>query len=493
MMSLTVDAIPYIAKNVTKTVKQLNLDILRQIEDDLDIDEKISILFLITEDYTNAFHNIINLFQKTRTENAYIIANYVENYPKNWQDKIMEALSILNNREVIRKLNIRFDKLDLYYVPNIRLCSRNINVIAKCLYKLCESLNENEQELLLSYVKSDISNYESLLNDVNYLELHILYWMQVGYITISKDKKSKMKNLLKHLEKFEDSKIIYLDLQKFENSLNVVDNHGSLGTNGKNHLQPISLEERSFTEEHSYCEKKFIDSGLCVIINQMYFEKEYETRFGTNTDCTNLSETFQKFGFKIVIYTNLKREEMLNKMKNISKDHGNNYDCLFLCILSHGYKGGVMASDEKEVSLEAIEKAVCCMELKDVIKIVLIQACQGKIRGSINNRLATDGLSDPEHISADIRQFTNFFIFMSTMQGFLSIRHKEKGSWFIQEVCNVLKNYGNQLTFFECVRKVMMSVQEKRGTLDGNHVAQLPEIRQDRLHVDFQLKNLYHF
>lgn len=30
---------------------------------------------------------------------------------------------------------------------------------------------------------------------------------------------------------------------------------------------------------------------------------------------------------------------MLEKMKNISKDHGNNYDCLFLCILSHGYKG----------------------------------------------------------------------------------------------------------------------------------------------------------
>jgi len=31
--------------------------------------------------------------------------------------------------------------------------------------------------------------------------------------------------------------------------------------------------------------------------------------------------------------------------------------------------------------LEAIEKAVCCMELKDVIKIVIIQACQGKTRG----------------------------------------------------------------------------------------------------------------
>jgi len=30
---------------------------------------------------------------------------------------------------------------------------------------------------------------------------------------------------------------------------------------------------------------------------------------------------------------------MLEKIKNISKDHGNKYDCLFPCILSHGYKG----------------------------------------------------------------------------------------------------------------------------------------------------------
>lgn len=40
-----------------------------------------------------------------------------------------------------------------------------------------------------------------------------------------------------------------------------------------------------------------------------------------------------------------------------------------------------MASDEKEVSLEMIERTICCIELKDVIKIVIIQACQGKTCG----------------------------------------------------------------------------------------------------------------
>lgn len=34
----------------------------------------------------------------------------------------------------------------------------------------------------------------------------------------------------------------------------------------------------------------------------------------------------------------------------------------------------------------------------------------------------------------------------------------------------------------------MISMRRKKGTIEGNHIAQLPEIRQDRLESDFQLK-----
>ncbi|XP_029667598.1 caspase-8-like isoform X2 [Formica exsecta] len=486
-MSLSLDAI---AHNTAKTV--INLNILRQIEKDLDIDEKISVLFLIIEDYANVFRDIFDLFQKAKTENSYIIIDYVKKYPENWEDKILEALCILNNREVTRKLRISFNDLDLQYVPKIRSYSKNINIVAKCLYRLCESFNESEQKLLLSYIKSDNSNYESLLDDIDYLELHMLYWMQIKYITISKDEKHNMEKLLKHLKKFENLKIISIDLEKFENRLHVVDTHGNFGINDKNYLHPIFLEGSFLAEKNNKKKIQPINNGLCIIINQIYFGKEYETRFGSSTDCNNLSETFQAFGFKIEIFENLKRKEMLEKIKNISKDHDNKYDCLFLCILSHGYRGGVISSDEKEVSLEEIEKAVCCMELKDVIKIVIIQACQGKTRGSINNCLTIDGLSDsPALVSEDVRQFRKFLIFMSTIQGFVSVRHKDQGSWFIQEVCKILKIYGNQLPFIECVRKIMTSMQERNGKIEGTQVVQLPEIRNDRLDSDFQLKSIF--
>ncbi|XP_011706228.1 PREDICTED: caspase-8 [Wasmannia auropunctata] len=374
-MSLSVDAIVYSVKTT------ININILRQIEDDLDLDEKISILFLIIDNYADGFNDIFKLFQM-KTENVYIIVDYVKNHPENWEEKILEALCILNNREVIKKLNISFSDLNLQYIPKLTSYSRNINVIAKCLYRLCEYLNENEQKLLLNYVKSENHNYESLLDNVYYLELHMLYWMQIGYITITKGKTHNIKKLLKHLKEFNNGhlKIICMELEQFEN---VVDNCGTFGTSNENYLKSTSSAESSLIKEHHYRKKiQSINSGLCIIINQMYFEKEYETRFGTNADCISLSETFESFGFRIEILQNLKKNTMLEKIKNISRDYGKTYDCLFLCILSHGYKGGVIASDEKEVSLETIERALCCSELKDVIKIVIIQACQGKTRGN---------------------------------------------------------------------------------------------------------------
>ncbi|EFN71406.1 hypothetical protein EAG_10727, partial [Camponotus floridanus] len=108
--------------------------------------------------------------------------------------------------------------------------------------------------------------------------------------------------------------------------------------------------------------------------------------------------------------------------------------------------------------------------------------------GSINNCLITDGLSNsPVMISEDIRQFRKLLIFMSTIQGFVSVRHKDQISWFIQEVCKILETYGNHLSFTEYVRKKIAFMQEKNGKIEGVQIVQLPEIRIDCLDSDFQL------
>lgn len=76
------------------------------------------------------------------------------------------------------------------------------------------------------------------------------------------------------MKKFEDGhlKIICIELEKFENNRHVVDNRGTLKTNDKSYLQSSPPEEPSLTESHHF--RKIINSGLCIIINQIYFRKE---------------------------------------------------------------------------------------------------------------------------------------------------------------------------------------------------------------------------
>lgn len=121
----------------------------------------------------------------------------------------------------------------------------------------------------------------------------------------------------------------------------------------------------------------------------------------------------------------------------------------------------------------------------NVIKIVIIQACQGEVAGKVDNGLITDSPTDG---ISNILAYQNFCMFMSTMQNFVSVRHKTEGSWFIQEFCNILQQGGGKITFLCAVTKTIDSVMQKRGKLNGTDlVAQLAELRSFRLLTDFLL------
>lgn len=66
---------------------------------------------------------------------------------------------------------------------------------------------------------------------------------------------------------------------------------------------------------------------------------QFDIRFGTSADCFSLSETFKGFGFVVKQFNNLRKNEILKKLEDIPKEFGTDYDCIFVCILSHGCKG----------------------------------------------------------------------------------------------------------------------------------------------------------
>ncbi|KAK9303168.1 hypothetical protein QLX08_005109 [Tetragonisca angustula] len=485
-MSLLTDA-SLIIKNNNLNESILNKNILWKIENDLDIDEKLSVLFLMIDDYEHSFQEVYDLLEKCKKDEAFILTEFVNKRPDNWENKLLEATCVINNRQVIRKLGISFESFSLFYKPKIRSYSRYINLAAKCLYLLCEALCEDKTKLLLQYIQTDLTPYEENLKNIDFLELHMLYWMRENYISIYPDGTAKLKNLLKHLKTLEDLELICEDLKKRENHQNVLDTQHSLNTS---HIRESFMEESSILSVEENDIRK-LNSGLCIIISQMFFEdRKFEIRFGNAKDCKTLSETFKRFGFTVKQFNNLTEDEILTTLENIPKDFGTNYDCIFLCILSHGCKGGIISTEGKEVSIEVIEHKFCCVELEDVIKVVIIQACQGNVEGQVNvnetTNLVTDGPTDCK--SSNILPYKNFCIFMSTMQGFISVRHKKEGSWFIQEFCNILQSGKNKITFLEAIRKTTQSVMKKKGKLnETNSIAQLPELKTCRMLTDFQL------
>ncbi|XP_076181988.1 caspase-8 Dredd isoform X2 [Ptiloglossa arizonensis] len=466
--------------------KKINKNILQKIEDDLDIDEKISILFLTMDNYTCGFQEIYDLLQEHKMQKSHILSKFFDKYPINWENKLLEAICIIQNKQIIQKLGLSFSILELLYLPKNRLCSRHLNSVGKCLYLLCEALTVDRIQLLLQNVKKDLIEYEKDLKDIDYLELHMLYWMQQKYISIHSDGKVSLYNLLKHLKRMDDLELIYEDLKYCENHQNVFDIKKT-NLSSTSRLETFSTKEVVQMLPNNEKGIYKMKTGLCIIISQMLFlGQKFETRFGTTADSNKLLETFKGFGFTVKIFNNLKKYEILENLKNIPNEFGTDYDCIFVCILSHGYKGGIISSDEEEVSCETIENYICCNELKDVIKIVIVQACQGQATGQANDSLTIDD-SGNYNIS-NILAHQNFCIFMSTMQGFISVRHKAEGSWFIQEFCNVLQDQGHRLTFLNAVNKIIQTVIQKRGTLNGtDSIAQLPELRPYRLLTDFQL------
>lgn len=116
--------------------------------------------------------------------------------------------------------------------------------------------------------------------------------------------------------------------------------------------------------------------------------------------------------------------------------HGDAFIC---CILSHGRRGVVLGSDDEPLNIKhAIGRFNASNQpaLTGKPKVFLIQACQGtqKQRGVLLENLESD-----DGPSLSIPQEADFLIAVATVEDYTAFRHKINGSWFIQSLCQQLK------------------------------------------------------
>jgi len=235
--------------------------------------------------------------------------------------------------------------------------------------------------------------------------------------------------------------------------------------------------------------------GKAIIFNHENFQiRDLKSRTGTGLDCINLEASLKNLGFDVTPYVDLTLDELDKKLDYWAKEDYTNYDCFLMAVLSHGEQGIIYAKDgayKPEDNLWGRFTGDKCVTLASKPKLFFIQACQGdRLDGGVQLRTQVDGSS-----TFKIPIYADFLIAYSTIPGFYSWRNTQKGSWFMQALCDAFDRYGYQLDLLTLLtfvnRQVAIDYESNvPGTVQMHQQKQIPCITSmlTRL-VKFEKKN----
>lgn len=197
---------------------------------------------------------------------------------------------------------------------------------------------------------------------------------------------------------------------------------------------PTALEAEEYNMGHP-------NRGKCVIFNNRYFEPhtKLSERRGTDLDAENLYHRFRELGFEPTIHHNMSSREMLAELKSLGSQDYTHDDCFVCCILTHGDRDVLYATDGKFPVDSVMEpfRGDVCPTLLGKPKLFFIQACRGD-RLDAGTAAVLDSTDAPSQIYR-IPTHADFLAAYSTVPGFYSWRNTTQGSWFVQGLCSVLQ------------------------------------------------------
>ncbi|XP_036068328.1 caspase-6-like [Oryzias melastigma] len=211
--------------------------------------------------------------------------------------------------------------------------------------------------------------------------------------------------------------------------------------------------------------------GLALIFNQenFFFRLKLSKRTGTNADCDNLKKRLEELNFDVKTYDDEGQKEVLNAIHEAAEEDHSDADCFLLVFLSHGENNYVYTHDGM-INIQDIIHAFRgdnCPSLVGKPKIFIFQACRGDKH---DEPVVASGAADYQEVNNKVvidasalntlPAAADFIMCYSVAEGFFSHRNTVNGSWFIQDLCELLQKYGNTLEFIELLtlvnRKVSM-------------------------------------
>ena len=192
--------------------------------------------------------------------------------------------------------------------------------------------------------------------------------------------------------------------------------------------------------------------GYALIINNKSFDappdgkSQLSTRNGSDADKDSLESALKSLGYKINVRNDLRADEIERAFEEFSDEHKHeDSDSCVCCLLSHGEEGKIWGKDNKLVKVRDLsERLANCESLVGKPKIFFIQACQGTEKP---DQVKRDGgqEEDPDGNVAFLPRDSDVFIGYATTPKRVSMRNPSAGSWYIQELCDVLRENKHDL------------------------------------------------
>ncbi|CAB3235038.1 unnamed protein product [Arctia plantaginis] len=479
----------------------LNTDMISEIEKELHDNpyDVISLVFLLYDVPITALQRLIVFERVSKDSGSSTNLNMLHEWFRHakhtttWKHEFIEALLICQLNSVVRKLGFHVPTARNYYQIDNMQTKMFINPIKKALYKLCENMNAdnflNLKKALFTY-NIDASEYESC-------ELVLLKLMCDKFIIVNEFKYNtktfgfqvQLDKLLRIIETLPGLRTCAQEIRLMQQSFNgdskpsapstpsvnmKVDESNQSSSTNNSHLYcndfkevfgmigELSLEDnsniKSLKSDTTKLEKDSFEIknpkrvGVCVILNQMNFYPSKNSiennqsntlakRNGSDKDQAVIESTMKALNFVVYSAKDLNHRQMFYYLKEILKTKVFEDDTVFmLCILSHGVKGHVYASDSVQVNMDDIQKLLesdVAVHLHGKPKLLIIQACQ--VDETPKTRLVADNLG----LSYAFKK-TNFLIFWATAPELEAFRDESQGSIFIQRLCHIILEYANK-------------------------------------------------
>ncbi|ETN64316.1 caspase long class, Dredd [Anopheles darlingi] len=470
------------------------------IENELSFEDKISLIFLLygqrNPNYALQTWTVAaSVPDKTTTSFLVEWMDIAQRTDSGWEMELLEALSILEQNTLLLRVGCNDEALRLLFYPRTTELAVKVHPLLKGLYHFCERLDDANARKLAKQLGQPYGGTSDVAE--NCFEVVLLRLLSSEAVRLGSKTESQECDLLtlsaacKAIELYDESYFLKGIADHFNSTLTKQQHQQHQPQEQSDASSKSETQQRSLRSAVAKTEPAprrtvavtleryhFVPerAGIFLLVNQFSFHREtnpelsellpakpLRPRKGTAVDKKALEELFTRFGYEMIVEENITHLQILQSVSRAVQKVEPTHCSLVVCLLSHGQEGKVYGTNSIPVEVKAIQSLMANERVTGKPKLLIVQACQGsELQSAVPiPRYEHDGAVVSKERTASV--YMDFLVAWSTVPGFASVRHVDKGSWFIQELCTKMQLLYQSEHFADILTAVIDDVSSKRG------------------------------